>query len=56
MTRPTFLNTLIDNLDLIFTTAFFITTMTYLAVNGMENALYLGGLFAVLYYAVRFRK
>lgn len=56
MTRPTFVNTVLDNLDVIFTSAFFVITMSYLALNGMEDALYLGGLFAALYFAVRFKK
>ncbi|ATC99963.1 MAG: hypothetical protein ACPGVL_04100 [Pseudoalteromonas spongiae] len=45
-----------EYLDVIVTTVFFIGTMAYLAMNGMEKALLPGGLIASLYMYVRFRK
>lgn len=45
-----------EYLDVILTTVFFIATMSYLAMNGMEKALLPGGLIAALYMYVRFRK
>lgn len=56
MTRPAIINSMLDNLDLILTSFFFIITMSYLALNGMGNALYTGGIMAALYLAVRLRK
>ena len=45
-----------EYLDVILTTLFFVGTMMYLAMNGMEKALVPGGIIATLYMWVRFRK
>lgn len=45
-----------EYLDVIVTTAFFVGTMSYLAMNGMEKALLPGGVIASLYMWIRFRK
>ena len=56
MNSNKFLELTKEYIDVALTTAFFIATMGYLAVNGMEKALLPGGLIACLYMYIRFRK